>query len=116
MNWKKLVTGTVGIAATAAASAVNPALGAAVGSALVAGGATKEAGKVVERRTGRPVHKVAAPAAAMGGAAAAAQFVDPQALCDAIMQVCNNPAFIGLGVVGLHQVVTGLLRSFTPRT
>ena len=116
MNWKKLVTGAAGVAATAAASAVNPALGAVVGSALVGGGATKAVGKRVEHVTGRPVHKGAAPVAAMAAAGGAAQFVDAQALCDAVASVCANPAFIGLGVVGLHQLITGLLRSATKRT
>jgi streptogramin lyase len=115
MNWRKLVAGAAGVAATAAASAVNPALGAVVGSALVGGGATKAVGKQVESYTKRPVHKGAAPVAAVAAAGGAAQFVDPEALCTAINQVCSNPAFIGLGVVGLHQLVTGLLRSATPR-
>jgi hypothetical protein len=52
---------------------------------------------------------------AVAGAAAGAQFVDPQALCEGVSQVCANPLTVsggvGLFMVGLHQLYMGLQRS-----
>lgn len=115
MKWRKLLGAVVGVAATAGASAINPALGPVVGGALLGGAGTKEVGKQVQKRTGAAVHKGAGPVMASLGALGGAQFVDPQTLCEAVSQVCANPVFvsggIGLFMVGLHQFYSGVQRS-----
>ena len=112
---KKLLGMVVGVAATAGASMITPALGPVVGGALLGGAGGKEAGKVVERATGRPVHKIGAPVLAVGGASVGAQFIDPDTLCAAIQAACAHPmakgSIVGLAVIGLHQIYLGLQRS-----
>lgn len=119
MKWGKLLGGVAGIAATAAATVVNPALGAVVGSALASGAGAKEAGRRFEARGAPPVHKIGAPVAAIAGAGVAAQFVDPVALCTAVEQVCASPLFVSGGVgaasVGAHSIWSGLRTSHTRR-
>ena len=115
MKWRKLLGGVAGTAVTIAAGAVNPALGAVVGSALASGAGAKEVGKLHERKGGTPVHKIGAPVAAVTGAGVAAQFVDPQALCDAVQAICASPLFvsgaIGAASIGAHSIWNGLQAS-----
>ena len=112
MKWRKLLGGVAGAAVTIAAGAVNPALGAVVGSALASGAGAKKLGQVHEAKGGTPVHKIGAPVAAVAGAGVAAQFVDPVALCDAVQAICASPLFIsggvGAAVIGAHSIWNGL--------
>ena len=110
----KIGKAVLGVAATAGATAINPALGAIVGSSLGGGAVTKAASKhFVEKKTGARPHKVAAPLAAVAAPAAVVSLggIDTQALCDLATQICASPMLIAvvLGALGtfLHQLVNG---------
>jgi len=120
VRWRKLIGGVAGVAVTAAATVVNPALGAVVGTALASGAGAKEVGKLHERKGGTPVHKIGAPLAALAGAGVAAQLVDPVALCASVEQLCNSPVFISGGVgamvVGAHSIWNGVQQAAVRRS
>jgi len=113
VNLGSIVKGGLGVLATAGATAVNPALGAVVGSALGGGAATKALGKRVEQRTGRRLHKVGSPvaAAAVPAALVGGGVIDPTALCETVSNLCESPALLtaGLGALATwgHSVVGG---------
>lgn len=115
MKIGKLLKAVGGVAATTAATAVNPLFGLAVGTA-VGGSASKDAGKHLEEKTGLRLHKVGTPALVAGVPAvlAGTGAVDVTALCELATKVCENPALLGgaLGaiIVFFHQLISGARR------
>lgn len=113
MKWGKLLGRVVTVAAPIVAGAVvSPEAGALVAAGLGGGAAAKYGGQKVEERTGRPVHKVGAPAAAIASSFLAAQVLPPEALqqiCEFVQTLCARPSaaamlFGGLGSVVAHQL------------
>jgi hypothetical protein len=81
-------------APVATAIYVGPEAGAVVGGATGGGALATVVGKRLEASTGYKLQKVAGPAAAVGGAAAAAALVGPTAieqLCGVATQLCAQP-------------------------
>ena len=73
-----------------------------VALALGTGAGTKVLGKKVEAKTGRRLHKVATPVAAIAVPAVLAPIVTPgvaETLCDALVGICANPGAAG-GIMG----------------
>jgi len=98
MNVLKILSVALKFAAPIAAGVVaGPEAGALVAGAFGAGAATKVAGKAVERATGRKLHAVAAPVAAVAFPALVGPHIAPQAidgLCRAIEAACGHPAAV----------------------
>lgn len=81
-------------APVATAIYVGPEAGAVVGGATLGGAGATWAGKRLEDRTGYKLQKVAGPAAAVGGAAIAAEIVGGGAIeqiCYVASQLCAQP-------------------------
>ena len=120
----KSILGAAGqIAATAAATATNPALGAGVGSALLGGAAGKAAGDKLQKLTGRQLDKITGPAGAIAAPLALAPILgalglDMGQLCAAIRQVletvCASPAGAS-GAVSLSAIALYMLAKSASR-
>ena len=94
----------------------GPVVGGAVVAALGAAGLTKAAGKKIEEKTGKPVHKSIAPVVAVSLPALLAQLLLPflkpewlQMICEAAAQLCPDDGIIPVGVAGTVGAVGGLI-------
>lgn len=123
MGWLKRAGGAlIGLGASVATGAViDPLTGVAVATGLLGGKVAKEKGKAHEARTGRPVHKATAPAAAVATPtvfmALASQFgLDIGPACEAAAQlvdlVCGHPAAAG-ALAGAAAMLTHQLAGAT---
>lgn len=112
----------VGAAASVATGVlVDPVTGVAVASGLLGGKVAKERGKNVEASTGRPVHKLTAPAAAVATPTAVMVLAqqlgyDLQPACEAtaslLTVICGHPAATGVAA-GLAAILTHELAGVT---
>ena len=109
-----------------AGAVAGPEVAAVTVAALGAGGAAKLHGKSVERRGGRPHHKVTAPLAAVGASVGIGSTVGPESierLCGAVQAAldaaCANPLLLlaipGVYAVLSHQTVGNLRKSTRKR-
>ncbi len=108
MNLGKILKGVAVVAGPVVGGLVaGPAGAGLVVTGMGAAGLTKKAGQAREKKTGRPVHKVASPLVGMAIPALVAQFLSPEQMmqiCDVAVRLCETPAMfagIGAGVLGL---------------
>lgn len=107
------------VAATGIATAINPALGAGIGSAMAGAATVKKAGKKLEERGGPPIHLLGAPVAALGIPSILAELgIDLAPICRFVIQVCESdmaPAAVGGMALVIHQLVRGAVEAWTRR-
>lgn len=127
MRLRSLLTPAISTLAAVGVGLVNPAAGVALGSSLAAGGFAKAHGQARERRGGRPLHKITAPAAAIVAPtavlAATEPAFDPSTFCDLgdriLSALCHEPGgsgvAIGLGAVLLHTLTRGAVAAIFGR-
>ena len=92
---------------------VSPEAGLLVATGLGGGALAKVGGKVIEKRTGYRLHKVAGPVAAIGTPALLTPLVAPDIVgqvCEVMTMFCANPEAMG-GVLGVGALLIYKLAS-----
>ena len=115
MKFGNILKSLLVVAGPAAGALVGGPAGATLVTAgLGAAGLTKVAGKKIEAATGKPVHKVASPVAAVMLPALLAQFMSPEAMakmCELAQMACQNPAVVAGGLAGVVSVASHMMGS-----